>query len=57
MILNCGIIEEHKIKLLEHDEIRWLNKNQLLDVNWLPADLPIIEKWLIDGIPSPHQDK
>ena len=55
MVLNCGIIEEDRIKLLEHDEMKWLSKEELFDVNWLPADLPIVEKWSIEGFPNPHQ--
>ena len=55
IILNCGIIEEDRIDLLEHDEMKWLSKEELFDVNWLPADLPIVEKWFIEGIPNPHQ--
>ena len=55
ILLNCGIIEEDRIKLLEHDEMKWLSKEELFDINWLPADLPIVEKWFIEGIPNPHQ--
>lgn len=55
MVLNCGVIEEDRIKLLEHDEMKWLSKEELFDVNWLPADLPIVEKWSIEGFPNPHQ--
>ncbi len=55
MVLNCGIIEEDQIELVEHDQMRWLYKHELFEVNWLPADLPIIEKWFVEGIPSPHQ--
>ena len=55
MVLNCGVIEEDRIKLLEHDEMKWLSKEELFDVNWLPADLPIVEKWSIEGIPNPHR--
>jgi len=55
MILNCGIIEEDRINLLEHDEMKWLSKEELFDVNWLPADLPIVEKWSIEGIPNPRR--
>lgn len=28
---------------LEHSEIRWLGRDQLGDVPWLPADAPIVE--------------
>ncbi|MBQ6331674.1 MAG: (deoxy)nucleoside triphosphate pyrophosphohydrolase [Clostridia bacterium] len=30
--------------LLEHESARWLMKEQLADVNWLPADLLIVER-------------
>ena len=36
--------------------MRWLSQKELLDVKWLPADLPIVKKWYIEGIPNPHQD-
>jgi 8-oxo-dGTP diphosphatase len=55
MVLNCGIIKEEQIELVEHDKMRWLYKHELFEVNWLPADLPIIEEWFVEGIPSPHQ--
>ena len=32
-----------EFKLIDHDEIRWLNIEQLDELNWAPADLPIIE--------------
>ncbi len=32
------------ITLLEHKEARWLHKDNLYDVNWLPADIPIVKK-------------
>jgi 8-oxo-dGTP diphosphatase len=31
-------------RCLEHSALRWLGKDQLLDVDWLPADLPVVEK-------------
>ena len=55
-IFDCGIINDDEIELLEHDEMRWLSQKELLDVKWLPADLPIINRWYIEGIPNPHQD-
>lgn len=30
-------------KLLEHNDARWLTKQQLNEVNWIPADLQIID--------------
>ncbi len=34
--------ESGLIQLLEHDEVRWLRKEELFSVNWAPADLPIV---------------
>ncbi|MGH8889786.1 MAG: NUDIX domain-containing protein [Acidothermaceae bacterium] len=31
-------------ELRDHSEFRWLRIDELFDVDWLPADLPIIEK-------------
>lgn len=45
-------IADSQIQLTEHQEIRWLNVNELFSVKWAPADIPIIEelvKLLRDG--------
>lgn len=39
----CEVIEGDLI-LKEAEDARWLTKEQLYDVNWLPADLSLIEK-------------
>lgn len=39
----CEVIEG-ELKLLEAESARWLTKNTLYDVQWLPADLGMIEK-------------
>ena len=39
----CEVIEG-ELKLLEAESARWLTKNTLYDVQWLPADLGLIEK-------------
>ena len=51
-IWNCGTIDPNQISLNEHDELRWLAKEELMEVKWLPADLPIISRWLAEGIPN-----
>ncbi len=51
-IWNCGKIDPIQIILNEHDESRWLTKEELMEVKWLPADLPIISRWLAEGIPN-----
>ena len=39
----CSIVEGDLV-LKEHEAARWLTKEQLYDVDWLPADITIIEK-------------
>ena len=51
-IWNCGTIDPNQISLNEHDESRWLTKEELMEVKWLPAALPIISRWLVEGIPN-----
>ena len=42
-----------KLELLEHEAARWLDREHLYDVAWLPADLELVrnqvEKLLEDG--------
>ena len=33
-----------KIKLLEAEDAKWLTKDTLYDVQWLPADITLISK-------------
>ena len=37
-------VREGKLTLLEHENAQWLDRDSLLSVEWLPADLEIIEK-------------
>lgn len=39
----CEIVEENLV-LREHEDARWLTKEQLWEVEWLPADVKLIEK-------------
>lgn len=39
----CEIIKG-KLVLKEHEAARWLTRNQLADVKWLPADVKLIDK-------------
>lgn len=38
------VVTSGTIKLLEAQDARWLNKNELASVQWLPADVSLIEK-------------
>ena len=40
---GCEIIEGN-LNLLEAEDSRWLTKDRLYDVDWLPADRGLIEK-------------
>ena len=37
-------IEKGDLVLKEHEAAKWLTKEQLKDVDWLPADITLIEK-------------
>lgn len=39
----CDIVKG-ELKLLEAESARWLSKEELYDVKWLPADILLIEK-------------
>lgn len=39
----CEILQE-ELELKEHESARWLSKEKLYSVDWLPADIGLIEK-------------
>lgn len=44
--MDCFIcsIKEGNLVLKEHEATKWLSKDALNSVNWLPADISIIDK-------------
>lgn len=46
LTMHCFLcnIASGEIELREHKSARWLTKDALNDVEWLPADLEVIEK-------------
>ncbi len=44
--MDCFLahLKEDHVELLEHSAARWLSKDELDQVDWLPADITIIEK-------------
>ncbi len=34
------------IKLVEHAQYRWLSPNNLLDLDWAAADIPVVQQYL-----------
>jgi len=41
--------EEGEISLNDHDEYKWVQKEQLLSFNLAPADIPLVEFYLSNG--------
>ena len=46
LTMHCYLchVESGHLELKEHEAAKWLNKDELESVNWLPADLKVIEK-------------
>ena len=46
LTMHCYIckVESGKLTLKEHEAARWLTKEQLSSIDWLPADLSIISR-------------
>lgn len=44
--MHCYLchVESGHLELKEHEAAKWLNQDELENVNWLPADLKVIEK-------------
>jgi len=40
---TAKITSGQPLPLEDHDQLRWLEPGQWLEVDWLPADLPIVE--------------
>lgn len=41
---ECELAENQQITLLEHENARWLDKSNLYSVDWLPADVDVLDK-------------
>jgi len=46
LILHCYLcsLDSNHIPLLEHESARWLSADELASVDWLPADLSVIQE-------------
>lgn len=56
--MNCywATVVEGELKLLEHEASKWLSRNELKSVDWLPADLALLPKLaadMVDENPKP----
>lgn len=45
----CKLVDGH-IELLEHEDARWVDAETIDSVDWLPADITIIEQIKQEGI-------
>lgn len=41
---ECELVENQEITLLEHQNAKWLDAENLFSVNWLPADVDVLTK-------------
>ena len=39
---RCVIVSEQKPSATEHEELRWVKRNELLQLDWAAADVPIV---------------
>jgi len=40
---RCVLQEKAPIRSKDHDQFRWLKKDQLETVTWAPADIPVVQ--------------
>ena len=42
--MSCfeAVVKDGTLKLLEHNDARWLSKDELDSVNWIPADIGVV---------------
>ena len=40
----CSLAENQNITLIEHNSAKWLDATNLRSVNWLPADIDVLDK-------------
>lgn len=46
---RCELIAGEPV-LTEHDEVRWLRPDELMSVDWAPADIPAVERLMRAGV-------
>ena len=56
--MDCFLctVAQGRLELLEHESACWLGSDQLRDVNWLPADLLVIDRLEGCGTSDPETD-
>lgn len=53
IIMDCFLcrVISGNLDLLEHEDARWLDREHVMTVEWLPPDRMLVEKFCADGIP------
>lgn len=41
---NCTVLDFSEFKLIEHQEFKWMKKESLMSLDWVPTDIPTVEK-------------
>lgn len=41
---NCTVLDFSEFKLVEHQEFKWIKKESLMTLDWVPTDIPTVEK-------------
>lgn len=41
---NCTVLDFSEFILVEHQEFKWIKKESLMTLNWVPTDIPTVEK-------------
>lgn len=56
IILNCYYVrlDSEIIKMIEHDELRWVNEQEAKKLEWAPTDVPVIKELIKKGFSNEH---
>jgi 8-oxo-dGTP diphosphatase len=49
LTVHRATLSSHDLQMNEHDDLRWVPLNELLDFDLLEADRPVVEKLLADA--------
>ncbi|MDX8335890.1 (deoxy)nucleoside triphosphate pyrophosphohydrolase [Candidatus Cetobacterium colombiensis] len=41
---NCTVLDFSEFRLVEHQEFKWMKKSELKTLNWVPTDIPTVDK-------------
>lgn len=43
---SCRSTNLEEMLLHEHERVKWMDKNEILNLDWLDADLPLVKNWI-----------